>query len=273
MKDFEELCEEVRNTLKERMLEITKKNVLGPEDYESLLEEEERDVMYDPYDIENLLGEIGCPICRGKDGLFIGKCLAPGTGAGCNIDYASCERMGGERIGSFHTHPIGGTTPSVPDLECSMVRDEEIACIGGYDGEEYLVRCYRPRETARKYGLIYNPFVGYYQDKEEPDGKIEFYREPPPPTPEDLLADLSDKMIEPIVASYFETLDQEEIDRRVQRFRRELEEGEIPVEYWEGFESMEGYVDEIPFYSPEKLKKVEKSRLVKVSRDAMYCKL
>lgn len=271
--EFSKICDETRTQIKKEMMELVKKRVSSYEDYKDLIESEEPLMEYN--DITDLLGETGCPICKKENKLFLGDCTEPNTGAGCNIDYGSCKRRGGEKIGSFHTHPLGGTTPSLQDMVCSGSQEEKISCIGGLKGKGFGITCYTLNERGRSFGILYNPFLGkYYPDTEKPDGKIEFYRETPPPTASQLLEDLNDETIGHIVINYFERdkISNREKLRRIERFKNALKRGEIPDEYWENYES-EGEMDSLDVYSPKKLEKVEKERKAFLSRDTFLCEL
>jgi hypothetical protein len=122
--EFKTLCEEVRAQLGKRMVDLTQEYVPPEADLREAASVDEP--MYEDSEIVRYLGEVGCPICRKNGELFLGEMSEPITGAGCRIKEQSCERMGGKTIGSFHTHPLGGNTPSLPDLECAISKKEEI---------------------------------------------------------------------------------------------------------------------------------------------------
>ena len=285
---FEDYCSRARRDLVEQMLELVRKHVTSYEELKEISEggdDEYENELLEYYDIERYLGEVGCPICESPDGsLFLGKCEAPCTGAGCTIDYHACRREGGRHVGSFHTHPLGGVTPSYPDLEHSRrTGGEIISCIGGFDGKTDRVTCYTPNERSREYGFFVDILKGTYYPMDRqfsPDGKIRFYREPPPPTPGDILEDLHRDDIRRIVTCWGELDDarkresvRKEIEKRVDRFIEELESGEIPQEYWDGYESPEGEMDELEYYSPETLYKLEQDRRAFLRRDVYLCDL
>lgn len=210
-------------------------------------------------DAKHYLGEIGCPICKKDDKIFLGKCLEPDVAAACNIQYRECEKVGAEIIGTFHTHPLGGNVPSESDITCFIGNKEPISCIGGKIGDEDRIACYQPNFMTEMRGFVHTrPFTGYYPKfGEKPDGVIKFWTEEPPPTPDDLLAELSDIEIENIISIYDRSIPQRELDRRVKEFKDELEEGSIPDDFWDMYE-IEGYQDEIPIYSLGQQKRRDK---------------
>lgn len=240
--------------------------IIRPEDSEDEAHWKE---IVDLWEIENLLGETGCPICEKEDGtLFLGKCETPHTGAGCRIDYGSCEKEGAKHIGSFHTHPIGGTTPSLPDMQCSLNQEEKVFCVGGKVGDKAKVTCYTPRGLTSEKGLWYNPFKGYYPEFPDtpPEGKIRFYREEPPPLPSEIQTMLTD---DDVLMHLWGEPSEEEKKEFIEYFRGKLAEGEYPQEYWDVYETR-GEMDEIEVYLPEQLEKVEEKKLAFVSRNFSY---
>lgn len=257
--------------LLDEMCEITKKHtpdleevIITPEDSE---EEASYKELRDPYDVQELLGEAGCPICEKDGDYFLGECETPPTGAGCRINYPYCESKDAKAVGGFHTHPLGGTTPSVQDLECSISQEEEVFCIGGRIGDKLKVTCYTPEQRTKEKGLWYNPFIGYYPKFDVPEkGKIVFWRETPPPLASELNVEMSDENL----AEYFRTaLDktpEKEVQERVKEARTCLKRGEIFDEFWEYYEP-EGEMDEIDAHLPEDLDKLEEMKLSFLSRD------
>lgn len=233
--------------------------------------------MYDDFEIRRYLGEVGCPICRDGDRIFLGALTEPETGAGCRIREGSCRRMGGTYIGSFHTHPIGGNTPSLPDIECAIRSEEEIMCIGGNIGGDYRVACYSPRSKPRRIGLMYNP-RGYYPDMSDirPSGEIEFYREVPPPTAEDIVDAIgrNEDEIRSIIASYhmIET-DDPDMPEMIADFLATLAEGEIPEEYSDVDIESEGEFDTLEIYLGDDLREIETRRRDILRRDLHMCEL
>ena len=273
--EFSKLCLEVRRQVGKELLELTKRHVKSEDALIEAISFDEP--MYDDVDIIKYLGEFGCPICRKDDRVFLGTPSEPATGAGCRIREASCERMGGEYIGSFHTHPIGGNTPSVADIECGIRREEEIMCIGGTIGGDYRVACYSPRSKPRRIGLMYNP-RGYYPDMSDirPSGEIEFYREVPPPTAEDIVDAIgrNEDEIRSIIASYhmIET-DDPDMPEMVADFLATLAEGEIPEEYSDVDIESEGEFDTLEIYLGDDLREIETRRRDILRRDLHMCEL
>jgi len=241
------------------LCEITASQVETYEDYKDIVETEDNVAaeVLDYWDIKNLLGEIGYTICElQKSGkLVLTDNVEPETGAGCRLTTRECEKLGGKPVGSFHTHPVGGNTPSIADIECSL-KKELFFCIGGYDGDDHRVTCYTPWPRIRERGIMYNPLSNnpyYPRPSVPPDGKINFWREEPAPTAQDLLEDG--------VYKYWSDEPEEQ-----EAFRKMLEEGEIPDEAWENYESA-GENDSLDIYTPEKLKVVEAERKEFLKRD------
>ncbi len=277
--DFTALCGEVRAQLGERMVELTEKYVLPEAD---LLEAASIDEpTYDDSEIVRYLGEVGCPICRKNDELFLGEMSEPITGAGCRIKEQSCERMGGKTIGSFHTHPLGGNTPSLPDLECAISKKEEIMCIGGKIGDAPVVSCYTPKQPYRMRGMSlieaqhYNPDVSDIPVA----GELEFYRQSPPPNAEDVQEKIgdSDDVIRGILSAYnrIET-DDEDMPELVAEFKDKLRNGEVPEEYWEWAGDMtdsDGTLDSIAVYAADDMRKVNELRKDRVGTFAERCEV
>jgi len=275
--EFNALCDTIRRQVGDELRQLTERYVLSEEEMKEAISSDEP--MYDDYEIRRYLGEVGCPICRDGDRIFLGALSHPETGAGCRIKEGSCQRMGGTYIGSFHTHPIGGNTPSVPDIECGIRREEEIMCIGGNVGDEYKVTCYTPRAIVRKRGLIYNPMAGRYYPQEDDipaTGEIEFFRETPPPTAEDILDAIgnNDEEIMGLITMYHGLdKDDPDVEELVEDFRNTLKDGEIPDEYWEDYQDVEGEFDTLELYTGDSLREIEKRRRAFLPRDVYLCDL
>lgn len=253
------------------MCEVTKKHTPNLEEVIITPEDSEEEASYkeltETYDIQELLGEAGCPICEKDGNYFLGECETPPTGAGCRINYPYCESKGARAIGGFHTHPLGGTTPSLPDLECSVSQKEEVFCIGGRIGDKRKVTCYTPEQRVKEKGLFYNPFVGYYPKFDVPaEGKIVFWRETPPPLASELNVELSDEDLAEYFRTTFDETPEKEVQKSVKEARAGLERGEIFDEYWEAYEP-QGEMDEIDAHLPEDLKKLEEMKLSYLSKD------
>lgn len=275
--EFNALCDAIRRQVGDELRQLTERYVLSEEEMKEAISSDEP--MYDDYEIRRYLGEVGCPICRDGDRIFLGELSHPETGAGCRIKEGSCQRMGGTYIGSFHTHPIGGNTPSVADIECGIRQEEEIMCIGGNVGDEYKVTCYTPRAIVRKRGLIYNPMGGRYYPQEDDipaTGEIEFFRETPPPTAEDVLDAIgnNDEEIVRLITMYHGIdEDDPDVEELVEDFRNTLKDGKIPDEYWEGRQEVEGEFDTLELYTGDSLREIEKRRRAFLQRDVYLCDL
>lgn len=275
--EFLKLCATVREQVGAELRELTARHVLSEEELADAFEYNEP--LYDDNEIIQYLGEVGCPICRKGDRIFLGALSEPLTGAGCRIKEASCERMGGEYIGSFHTHPIGGNTPSVPDIECAISKEEEIMCIGGNIGGDYKVSCYTPRTKARRVGLFYNPMLGrYYPDDSDIPvaGKLEFFRETPPPTAEDVLDAIGrdEDAIRHLISMYHGMgADDPEMPNMVSGFLATLAEGEVPDEYWAADHETEGEMDSIEIHMGNGLRRIEERRKAFLLKDMHICEV
>ncbi len=212
-------------------------------------------------EIAGLLSEAGAPICE-KDGtFFLGDVTEPETGAGCRIDRAYCASKGAKTVGTFHTHPLGGTTPSLPDLQTSANEKEELFCVGGRIGDKRKVTCYAPGPRVTAWGgPVYNPLRGYYPKFDVPEtGKIVFYREPPPPLASELNVEMTDETIVELLTAY-EDYTKKELQEKIKEVRAGFEKGEIFEEFWENYEA-EGEMDELETYSPKDLERLEKLKL------------
>lgn len=275
--EFSQLCTAVRKQVGDELLALTRRHVLDEEELSEALEGDEP--LYDDSEIRRYLGEVGCPICRTGDRIFLGAKSEPETGAGCRIKEASCERMGGEYIGSFHTHPLGGNTPSVPDIECAISREEQIMCIGGNVGGDYKVSCYTPRAKTRRTGLRYNPMMGrYYADESDIPamGELEFYRESPPPIAEDVLDAIghNEQEIRYLLARYHGVReDDPDMPEMVIQFLATLAEGEVPEEYYAADRESDGEMDSIGVYSGDAIRTLEKRRRAVLTRDMHICEV
>jgi len=237
------LFDDIFSDLGPAFKEVIESKVLKYEDIEGELE------LMDPNDTEEVLGEAGAPICM-KDGHFhLGRVREPCVGAGCRID-SYCEV--GRKVGSFHTHPLVGVWPSIPDMETSSRESEVFFCIGGRlkDDRPYAA-CYI--STGKK--LFINPFVPFYQFSEEPRGNIRFWRQEPEMETEELLSEVfSDRDLawefgdEP----EFEDIEcdtEEELGARIRE--RILETGDMPERYYDFADSPEGEWDTLDSYAPE----------------------
>lgn len=273
---FEELCRQVIEQLGEELYTLTKKNVI-PEDQ---IIDELKDCdepIYDPYDIEDLFGEVGCPICRRDGELFLGDISDPGVGGACRIDDTACSRHNGEYVGTFHTHPLGGNVPSVPDIMCALQGNEKIMCIGGTINNEPAVTCYGIKDRNQLRTRLSIPGLSYYPPVEDdPALVIEFYREEPGPTAGDLLENLSESIVRDIVS--FDTgIDPSdpEIDELVEEFYDTLREGEIPDSYLETItdQPSEGELDEFELYPGETTARITQRQKEWIERDLHICEL
>jgi proteasome lid subunit RPN8/RPN11 len=275
--------EQITGKLKEQLCKMTRNGVVSEEEIENILikdgdgdENKAEKELTDDSDIQRFLAESGCKICEDEEGkLSLSDCKTSEVGAGLNIDNGSCARDGGKPVGSFHTHPMGGTSPSVQDMEASLRDKERFFCIGGAVGKKTQITCYWPTIHAQENGLVYNMSNGYYpKTGEQPKGKIKFWRENPPPTPTELLAALGDKEIKDIMERRWgvtqkDDRTQAQIDEDIRAFKAKLEKGVIPDEYWEGYES-DGTWDELKVYASEQLKQVDAAKKRHLFRDFFH---
>lgn len=264
--EFSKTCGEIEDDLSQILYDLTRKNVITESKLVDQLCSSDEPI-YDPFDIQDFLGEVGCPICRDKTTgkLFLGAVSEPLTGAGCRIQDKSCERMGGEYIGSFHTHPLGGNTPSEPDINCALEKDEEIMCIGGTINDKHTVTCYTPGPAARNSAISARLAWGYYpKPDEDPACEVEFYREVPPPTADDLLETLDPRTVKEIITDVYRLPPEDpEVNSLASKFLETLAAGEIPDEYYEyeGGESIgEGEIDTFEIYSPDASERIDRER-------------
>ncbi|MFA6695035.1 MAG: hypothetical protein WCR85_00260 [Sphaerochaeta sp.] len=277
--EFEENMAAVEAQVGAELRRLTKKYAIPAEDVIEVVEDGEP--LYDQDEIASYLGEVGCPICQKGDKIFLGDISEPSAGAGCRLKEGSCEREGGKNIGSFHTHPVGGTTPSIADIECAISKGEEIMCIGGIVDGEYQISCYSPKSHVRKKGTLGCNVVNsrYYPDLSDiPSvGMLEFFREVPPLNAEDILDDLKsmesmEKEIAHRIADYhFIDIDDEDMPGLISEFKEALEMGDIPPEYWNGEEEIEGEMDSLEVFAGKMLRRVEERKKEHLSRD-MYIK-
>jgi len=208
-----------------------------------------------------LLSEHGCTICKVAGEYRLTDCATSTTAASCSIDVLDCMRQGGERVGTFHTHPTGLPIPSDPDLMCTFNWKTAFDFVGGKVGGRDAIVGYTGRpESEMRYGHlramsimrpgggeIFGPMPG------EPIGEISFYREEPGPLPSEILEDFD---------SIFPTDYYDEEDRT--EFRKELESGEIPCVFWDNYDS-EGVMDELSVYSDDSQREGFRSRIVALS--------
>jgi hypothetical protein len=207
--------------------------------------DDEPEEMLDTWDIERFLGEVGVPICSDDNGrLHLDERVSePCVGAGCRIAKA-CKV--GKKVGSFHTHPLVGVWPSPQDIMTSAQENETFFCIGGRlrDDKPYTA-CYIPK------GPFYmDPFHPLFQFSEEPEGHIRFWRESPPPEPEDLLEIMSDGDLGREYSDEY-NVEGDTDEERGAKIRTLIEEsGEMPDGYFENYES-EGEMDTLDLFTPE----------------------
>ena len=245
-----ETLEHILNTLQEKMSSQIDRHVMSKEDVEDWLitpdmGDEERSVReMDIVDTE-LLSEHGCTICEVAGEYRLTDCATSTTAASCNIDILDCMRQGGRRVGTFHTHPTGLPIPSDPDLMCGFNWKTSFDFVGGkVAGRDVIVGYTGRPESEMRYGhlramSIMRPGGGeiFGAMPGEPIGEISFYREELPPLNSELLQDF-DAIFPPEYHSEEERAE----------FREELESGEIPYAFWEGYEST-GEMDELSVYS------------------------
>lgn len=277
--NFEQLCDDVLTQIGDQLYALTEEHVPLDEEIKDAMSCDEP--LYDDWDVVRYMGEVGCPICRRGDTIFVGDLTPPCTGGGCNIRSESCARLGGEYVGSFHTHPVNGTTPSPADIETSIRDGEEIMCIGGNVGGKSQITCYTAKLLPRRRGIAVSIRGSYYPNFEDlvPDGQIKFYRETPPPTPGEVLEALlpnEDEIRHLIADSYHIGVDDEEMPELVEEFINTLKRGEMPDEYLEYYDydqPSEGFEDTIDIYLGENSKKLEERYHEFLKRDLFLCKL
>jgi hypothetical protein len=232
----------------------------------------------DESDIVSVLGEAGCPICETQYGrLYLGPWCEPDVGAGCNIDEKACERRGDRHIGTFHTHPLGGNTPSPQDMDVAFRGKEEMFCIGGKVGGKPVVSCYIPNMRAKIQGpmAIINPFVPTYPMPDvESYGKIHFWRQTPPPTATDILeTKYSDEdMAEWGEWQYNKNESKARRKQRIAEYKEQLSRGEIPEDYWQAYweyqdSNTEGDFDSIDVFEPKHQAMINKQQKDMLRRD------
>lgn len=207
-------------------------------------DDEAQDRMLDPYDAECYLAEHGCTICRAGPGDFMmTDCETGHTAAGCKIDFLECVGLGGKRVGTFHTHPVGLPLPSHPDIMCSFNWKTSYDFVGGLVGGRKVIVCYTPRPTSEmKYGHLQGMCI--FRDRVpipnfpsgEPIGVIRFYREDPGPMASELLEDFD---------NIFPSDCYDEDQRH--EFREDIKIGIIPDEFWESYEC-ESEEDELKIF-------------------------
>lgn len=103
---------------------------------------------------KELFTEYGSPLC-----LTNGQLILPqgeiGSAVAAYISERPCTTRGGEKIGSFHTHPTPPPVPSTQDLRMFNQENDLLQCIGSKIGEQPIVACYllTTRSRAEQAGL------------------------------------------------------------------------------------------------------------------------
>lgn len=156
--DFErkkntEKCNELSPSIINRMIGIASRNIFP---LHSFLKHNR--VITDSEDIELFTTEVGSSICRVQATLVLTD-PKPCINLRCDIDVNACQKMNGEYIGSFHTHPIYLPRPSATDLGSAIIRGDRWSCIGGSIGGKISVACYTPKSNltqkdAQKIGIL-----------------------------------------------------------------------------------------------------------------------
>lgn len=248
-----EIADHIFDTLEDRMCKQIERHCIPVSKVEDLIITEDMDWEaraereMDPFDAENMLAEHGCTICRLVAPDFrLTDCDTGYTAAGCTIDFLECVRLGGKRVGTFHTHPIGLPIPSHPDIKCSFEWKTSFDFVGGLVGGREVIVCYIPKDISEmKYEhleamhVLRNGVPIPNFPPGEPLGVIRFFREDPGPMASELLEDF-DSIFPP---EYYD-------EDQIKEFREELEGGDIPTEFWESYESS-GEWDELKVYSDE----------------------
>lgn len=249
-----EIAERILDVMEERMCRQIEKHCTPIEKLADVIitpdmeeDDDVYDMVLDPFDAECYLAEHGCTICRvGPADFRMTDCDTGHTAAGCVIDFLECNRIGGKRIGTFHTHPVGLPIPSHPDIRCSFNWKTSYDFIGGLIGGRKVIVCYVPRPTSEmRYGHL--EAMSMYGSRVpipnfpsgEPLGVIRFYREDPGPLASEVLEDF-DTHFPP---DYYDEETRHE-------FREDLELGIIPDDYWECYDT-EGEEDELKIFSNE----------------------
>lgn len=272
--EFEALCDVVRRQVGRELLRLTRDNVLSDADAHRIVGRR----LWDKRESQRYIGEVGCPICRDENRIFLGEMSESAAGGVLFIDDKSCEKRGGEHIGSFHTHATGGTYPSAEDIGRSISEEEKIMCIGGNIGGGVGVTCYYPRESTRMHGLVYDSDTGEYYPPVTgvtPLGKVEFYREFPLPTPEEILKFAEDNRDEVVrvLAEYNDIPgDDPKMPKLIDEFIETLKSGEIPKCVGD-----EGEPDwdlaTLELYAGHDLPRVERKMREFLEKDLYICRL
>lgn len=96
--------------------------------------------------------EYGCTICDlGPQGYKLTDCIKGTTGSGVRIDIKDCyDKERGRRIGTFHTHPYGGASPSVGDIMSAFIEPESSAInfVGGVVGGRKVIMGFAARPDS-----------------------------------------------------------------------------------------------------------------------------
>lgn len=237
-----ELFDQIFKELGPSFKELIEKNVKPFE----LLNQESEDYYGDPDYVIELLREVGAPICEDDNGrLYLGSVSEPCVGAGCRIS-SKCPI--GNKVGSFHTHPLVGVWPSYSDIMTSSQDKERFFCIGGrlVDDKPYAA-CYIPTGRA----FFADPFSSMYKFSEEPAETIRFWREEPEADAEHILELFSDADLDSEFGGYYD-VEGDTPEERGAKIREIIERNnELPSEYYEAGVPSDGDWDELDSFSPE----------------------
>lgn len=127
--------------LRERLLSLTNRYVPSQSRMIEAAKNSSPQYRLTAMDTQELFREYGVPIC-----IINGRLVVPqgevGSPTSAYISDRPCTSRGGEKIGSFHTHPIPPPAPSSQDMRLFNKEGDILQCIGSKIGEQPVVACY-----------------------------------------------------------------------------------------------------------------------------------
>lgn len=107
---------------------------------------------------EDLFREYGVPICTVNGRLTVPRGEV-GSPTSAYISNRPCTTRGGEKVGSFHTHPTPPPAPSYQDMRMFNREGDLLQCIGTKLGNQPIVACYFLRTRDKSELASYDIFT------------------------------------------------------------------------------------------------------------------
>lgn len=249
---------EKTDSIKDQMVEMTKKNSLSREEKEELVENTSDEWRMESYEMEDKFREVGVPICQDNNGdLFVPE-EQKGKGTSVYISDTVCKENNAEKVGTFHTHPTPPVSPSTPDLKVMQREQDKLGCIGTMVDEKATIICFEGEDMGGDLELkrtVQGLMTGTTtRERGDEIGKIQAWEDQSPSAREILDEGIGIKEVA------------EQRGETVEEVKEQLRKGNIPPEFHRGAPSKKEEVD-IPIYTKESEKEQVRKDVSSVRRN------